>query len=183
MLYQDHDWQRNEKKDVAPTHVAVGVEAYLCVGCGAEKTKTVAPSEELANAHTFKNSWLPFDSTHHRLICDCGEVELAVHEWDVEVTKEATHTEEGERRYTCKCGETKTEVVEKLEGHTFGEWTEAESGHKRVCACGAYEEAEHAWDAKGAAMAYGFHQIICERKRIFRKIPLQSHSWSLWRLG
>ncbi|MBR2020077.1 MAG: hypothetical protein IKA05_06740 [Clostridia bacterium] len=149
VLYQDHDWQRNEKKDVAPTHVAVGVEAYLCVGCGAEKTKTVAPSEELANAHTFKNSWLPFDSTHHRLICDCGEVELAVHEWDVEVTKEATHTEEGERRYTCKCGETKTEVVEKLEGHTFGEWTEAESGHKRVCACGAYEEAEHAWDAKG----------------------------------
>ncbi|MBR5515850.1 MAG: S-layer homology domain-containing protein [Clostridia bacterium] len=57
-----------------------------------------------------------------------------------EITKEASCTEEGSRERKCTdCGETQTEVIEKLE-HSFGEWEtvkeatiEADGMKKRTC--------------------------------------------------
>ena len=41
------------------------------------------------------------------------------HEYTSEVTKEATHLEEGVTTYTCACGDSYTEAIAKLEGHTY----------------------------------------------------------------
>lgn len=38
-----------------------------------------------------------------------------VHDYTVTITKEPTYTEEGERTYTCECGDTYTETIPKLE--------------------------------------------------------------------
>ena len=43
------------------------------------------------------------------------------HEYTSEITKEATHTEDGETTYTCECGDTYTEVIAKLADHTYEE--------------------------------------------------------------
>ena len=62
------------------------------------------------------------------------------------VTTEPTCNAEGVMTYTCDCGETKTEKMEKL-AHAYGDWevvkeatTTEEGSRKRVCsACGAEE--------------------------------------------
>lgn len=41
------------------------------------------------------------------------------HEYTSEVTKEATHLEEGKTTYTCECGDTYTEEIAKLTAHTY----------------------------------------------------------------
>ena len=67
-----------------------------------------------------------------------------VHNWnDGEVTTQPTHTEFGVKTYTCACGETKTEEVEKSPDHSYGDWTitkeatATEKGSKsKTCVCG-----------------------------------------------
>ena len=60
---------------------------------------------------------------------------LTEHEWDEgEVTTEPTHTEVGERTFSCACGETKTEVEPKttehrLTSHTTPIISKAASSH------------------------------------------------------
>ncbi len=70
------------------------------------------------------------------------------HTYTSEVTKEPTHLEEGEKTFTCACGDTYTEAIAKLEGHTYTsevtkEPTHLEEGEKTfTCACGdTYTEA------------------------------------------
>ncbi|MBQ1994799.1 MAG: hypothetical protein II237_01255, partial [Clostridia bacterium] len=46
---------------------------------------------------------------------------LKGHTYTSEVTKEATHLEVGETTYTCACGDTYTEAIAKLIGHTYKE--------------------------------------------------------------
>lgn len=41
--------------------------------------------------------------------------EYHVHNYTVSITKEPTYTEEGERTYSCDCGDTYTEIIPKLE--------------------------------------------------------------------
>ncbi|MBQ9145461.1 MAG: hypothetical protein IJX70_03240, partial [Clostridia bacterium] len=74
-----------------------------------------------------------------------GEVEPPhEHEWgEGEITTEPTCKDEGVKTYTCACGETKTEEVEKL-AHTESEWivdkdatcAEAGSKHTECTVCG-----------------------------------------------
>ena len=93
------------------------------------------------------------------------------------VTTEPTHLAEGQKTYTCAdCRAEKYEVISKLADHTFaaewtydennhwhdcpcgeksglaahsyGDWVEiSETQHKRTCVCGAYETADHNWNA------------------------------------
>ncbi len=67
------------------------------------------------------------------------------HVWNEgEITTPATHMDLGVKTYTCtKCGATKTEDVEKLTAHTYGDWTivteateDAKGLREKECECG-----------------------------------------------
>ena len=100
--------------------------------------------------HTY-GSWEKNTAENHKHTCKvCGNVETAAHTWDSgKVTEAPTHTKEGTKTYTCTvCGETKTEKVEKLKDHSYGEWTKHDDKqHKHSCICGDTQYAAHTWDA------------------------------------
>ena len=99
--------------------------------------------------HTY-GSWEKNTAENHKHTCKvCGNVETAAHTWDSgKVTEAPTHTKEGTKTYTCTvCGETKTEKVEKLKEHSYGEWTKHDDKqHKHSCVCGDTQYAAHTWD-------------------------------------
>ena len=100
--------------------------------------------------HTY-GSWEKNTAENHKHTCKvCGNVETAAHTWDAgKVTEAPTHTKEGTKTYTCTaCGETKTEKVEKLKEHSYGEWTKHDDKqHKHSCVCGDTQYAAHTWDS------------------------------------
>ncbi len=100
--------------------------------------------------HTY-GSWEKNTAENHKHTCKvCGNVETAAHTWDSgKVTEASTHTKEGTKTYTCTvCGETKTEKVEKLKEHSYGEWTKHDDKqHKHSCVCGDTQYAAHTWDS------------------------------------
>ena len=80
----------------------------VCTVCGAEHSKT---------SHVYTSDC---DTTCN----DCGAVRTAKeHTWDEGVvTSEASHSKDGEKKFTCTaCAETKTETVE-FTGISFEEW-------------------------------------------------------------
>lgn len=52
-----------------------------------------------------------------------------VHDYTVTITKEPTCTEEGEKTYTCECGDSYTEIIPKL-GHNYEDGTCTNCGEK-----------------------------------------------------
>ena len=100
--------------------------------------------------HTY-GSWEKNTAENHKHTCKvCGNVETAAHTWDSgKVTEASTHTKEGTKTYTCTvCDETKTEKVEKLKEHSYGEWTKHDDKqHKHSCVCGDTQYAAHTWDS------------------------------------
>lgn len=109
----------------------------VCVSCEME------PPHE----HTFSTEWT-YDNEYHWHEPTCGHDVVsgkAEHSWDSGVVSVVpTHTEVGQRTYTCVvCGKTKVETIEAV-GHTWdeGEITKqascVEEGEKTFnCSCGA----------------------------------------------
>ncbi len=63
------------------------------------------------------------------------------HTYTSEITKEATHLEEGVMTYTCECGDTYTEVIAKITEHTYNTITTVPTCTNRgyttyICECG-----------------------------------------------
>lgn len=102
------------------------------------------------NTHTYGDC-VKIDDAKHKHTCSvCNYVETVSHKWNSgTVTKQPTHTAFGAKAYTCvDCGASKTEQVAKLTEHTYGEWTKYnETQHKKTCACGDVQYANHNWDA------------------------------------
>lgn len=71
-------------------------------------------STEETHTHSF-GDWTSVDSEKHQRECECGEKQIADHEWSEEVVIEAsTITEKGQSKYTClDCGYTKVVETEK----------------------------------------------------------------------
>ena len=99
----------SEHFDVDPlNHPDVNPKDGTCDVCG----------ESTCNTHTFKD--YGSDENGHWKVCDtCGQrYDQAGHAWGDGVVKEpATCSKEGAKTYTCECGATKTESIEKLD-HT-----------------------------------------------------------------
>ena len=97
-------------------------------------------------AHAY-GEWEKVDDSTHKRTCICGDIQTEEHGWDGgEVTTQPTHTANGEKTYTCECGATKTEAVDKLTAHAYGEWEKVDdSTHKRTCACGSEEIDNHSY--------------------------------------
>ena len=143
--YAAHTWD-NGKVTKAATCKDTGEKLYTCTACGETKTEAIAKT----NNHTY-GSWEKNTAENHKHTCKvCGNVETAAHTWDAgKVTEAPTHTKEGTKTYTCTaCGETKTEKVEKLKEHSYGEWTKHDDKqHKHSCVCGDTQYAAHTWDS------------------------------------
>ncbi len=74
------------------------------------------------------------------------------HDWEYDTTtQEATHTQEGIRRYICRgCKDVKYKTVAKLTKHTYSTYEPYdENQHKRVCACGEFKLADHSYGEDG----------------------------------
>ena len=114
-----HTWDSGKVTE-APTHTKEGTKTYTCTVCGETKTEKVEKLKE----HSY-GEWTKHDDKQHKHSCVCGDTQYAAHTWDSgKVTEVPTHTKEGTKTYTCTvCGETKTEKVEKLKDHSYGEWT------------------------------------------------------------
>ena len=124
-----------------PTHFEEGVKTYTCTVCERSKTEPIPKTTE----HSFGNWGLdPLNEDKHIRECKCGEKETGDCSFDDGVvTQEPTHLEEGVKTYTCtECGRTKTETIEKISEHSFGDWTPdnaSKDKHIHECACGATE--------------------------------------------
>ena len=141
--YADHAWNAGVVT-TQPTHTTYGVRTYTCSDCGATKTEQISPI-----AHSY-GAWTKYDDTQHKRSCSCGSVQYANHTWNAGVvTTQPTHTTYGVKTYTCAdCGATKTEQIAKLTEHAYGSWTKYDNTqHKRTCACGDVQYADHTWNA------------------------------------
>ena len=139
-----HTWDSGKVTE-APTHTKEGTKTYTCTVCGETKTEKVEKLKE----HSY-GEWTKHDDKQHKHSCVCGDTQYAAHTWDAgKVTEAPTHTKEGTKTYTCTvCDETKTEKVEKLKEHSYGEWTKHDDKqHKHSCVCGDTQYAAHTWDS------------------------------------
>ena len=132
-----------------PTHVEYGTKIFTCSDCGYTYTENIEKFPD----HNFFDWFADANGTTHTRECECGEKETVEHTFsDGSVTREPTHTVFGEKTYSCTvCGYKKTENIDKLPEHTFGEWIadnlETHMDHYRVCECGKIERAFHNYDS------------------------------------
>ena len=115
----EHVWGEGEVT-TQPTETEDGVRTFTCE-CG--KTKT-AVEPALGHTHAQTTTYA-YDETNHWFVCACADAdtkyEVAEHVWDEgEVTTQPSYLEAGVKTYTCVCGKTKTEEIEKLELPTTG---------------------------------------------------------------
>jgi hypothetical protein len=116
-----HECSCGDKKDVAehtwdngqvtklPTCTEKGIKTYKCK-CGELKTEEVPLA-----GHSYSVDY-KYDTTNHWVECGCGDKKgVTQHSYGAGiVTKEATTEAEGEKTFTCLCGQTYTETIAKL---------------------------------------------------------------------
>ena len=186
-----HTWD-NGKQSKAPTCKEEGEKTYTCTatGCGATKTEKI----DKLTTHTWGDWTKENDSKHKHTCTVCNTAsESQDHTWDKgTVTKPATCKEEGVRTYTCSvCKGTKTEVIGKEEGHTWGKWEKvSDTQHKRTCTiCDTGVQTEnHAWNAgtvtKAATCKEEGERTIacttCSATKIEKIDKLTTHTWGTW---
>ena len=113
-----HEWNEGTVT-LQPGCTEEGERTYTCE-CGATKT---GPVDALGHLNIYNRK---YDETYHWYECGrdgCDAVlEKAEQAWDNgTITKNATCTEEGERKYACSnCPARKTEPIEPI-GHAFSE--------------------------------------------------------------
>lgn len=119
------------------------------------KYLTIQVQAIVVHEHEASSDWSKDAEYHWHACSGCAELlDKAAHEWgEGEVTTQPTEDADGEKTYTCTCGQTKTEVVPAL-GHTHTQTTTYaydETNHWFVCACGdaetKFEEEAHEWVA------------------------------------
>ena len=180
-----HTWDSGKVTE-APTHTKEGTKTYTCTVCGETKTEKVEKLKE----HSY-GEWTKHDDKQHKHSCVCGDTQYAAHTWDSgKVTEVPTHTKEGTKTYTCTvCGETKTEKVEKLKDHSYGEWTKHDDKqHKHSCVCGDTQYAAHTWDS-GKVTEVPTHTkegtktytcTVCGETKTEKVEKLKDHSYGEW---
>lgn len=126
-----HTWDDGEILSPASCG-SPGLIAYFCTECGELKTEIIPQLE-----HEHSDEWLKNADEHwHPATCrhTGARVGVAPHEWgEGEVITSATCLKTGLKKYTCICGETKTEIIEKT-AHSFAEdYSTDDDKHWRVC--------------------------------------------------
>ncbi len=127
----EHTWNSGEITTQA-TCGSVGVKTYTCAGCGETKTEAVPQT-----AHPHSEEWLHNDTEHWQATtCEhtTERASVGAHVWDNgQTVRVADCINTGLVKYTCVCGMTKTQTVDKT-GHSFAEiWSFDENKHWHVC--------------------------------------------------
>ncbi len=121
--YANHTWDSGVVT-TQPSHVKEGVKTFTCTACKATKTESIAKT----TSHAY-GVWAKCDNNQHVRTCECGDKQLANHNWNSgTVTTQATCAADGVRTYTCTdCGATKTEAIAKHNNHTWDNGTQTKS--------------------------------------------------------
>ena len=180
-----HNWDTGVVTEPA-THTREGKKVFTCYDCGAVRSEFIPMTPD----HEF-GAWHNLNDIEHVRVCTCGLTETKAHAWDNGmVVEEATHIKEGRKIFVClDCGTIRTEYIEKLPEHQFGQWfmTDAVS-HSRACICGQIETDFHNFDA-GFVNKYATHIsfgetihncVDCEAResRPIEKLP--EHEFGNW---
>ncbi len=181
---EPHNWNEGEIA-IQPTHLAEGVKTFTCGDCGRTKTE---PVEKLSE-HTW-GKWEAEGDNHIRS-CECEETQSEPHNWNEgEITTQPTHLAEGVKSLTCAdCGHTKTEAVEKLTNHTWGQWKAEGDNHIRSCECEETQSEPHNWNegeitTQPTHLAEGVKTFTCgdcgyTKTEAVEK--LSEHTWGQWK--
>ena len=168
-----------------PTEEAEGSQERVCDVCKYKETAEIA---QLKHKHVAGESWKNDDKNHWKECTGCKEqLESAEHEYEWNVTKEATCTEEGTKTGTCKV--CKKEVTEKIDakGHSYSEsWKNDDKNHWKECTgCKEkIESAEHEYEwtvtKEATCTEEGSKTGVCEvcKKEVTEKIDVKEHSYS-----
>lgn len=169
------------------TEEAEGSKERVCDVCKYKETAEIA---QLKHKHVAGESWKNDDKNHWKECTGCKEqLESAEHEYEWNVTKEATCTEEGTKTGTCKV--CKKEVTEKIDvkGHSYSESRSKDaSGHWYACVCGAKKDfEEHTYDIgkvvqEATCTKEGKKTVyctVCEYEKE-ETIPANGHSCGIW---
>ncbi|MBO5883556.1 MAG: leucine-rich repeat protein, partial [Clostridia bacterium] len=139
----NHEWNNGESTTPA-THLTTGIKTFTCTDCGETKTESI---DKLPD-HIY-GEWEKHDDKQHKKSCECGDIVYTDHVWnDGDITEKPTHTSKGVKKITCTdCGETKTETLDKLPDHIYGEWEKHDDKqHKKSCECGDIVYTDHVWN-------------------------------------
>ena len=182
----NHSWNDGEVTTQATCGKA-GVKTYTCAGCGETKTEKI---EKLEHAHS--EDWLKNAEEHwHAATCEHSteRVGVSAHEWgDGVVVTAATCLKTGLKRFTCVCGETKTEKIEKT-AHLYAEtWSTDGDKHWHVCTTeGCNEitaEGAHNWNSgevttPATCLAKGEKTFTCTDCNLTRteEVAVTDHSY------
>ena len=103
-----HKWDEGVVKKAA-TCKEDGTMVFTCSSCKATKEETI----EKLSEHTYDHGCDPDCNA-------CGATRSTSHNWNSQVTKDATCKEKGTLTYTCGiCGQQKTEDIPKLTEHSW----------------------------------------------------------------
>ncbi len=123
---------------------SIDFQAFSC--CESLETMIYCGTEEQWNAIPKGEGWnsgVPAEVQFHNFendVCtECGATNAHTHEWgDGVVTTQPTCTDTGVKTFTCACGETKTEVIEKL--NSLGKHNYVSTYISETCTtCGYFE--------------------------------------------
>ena len=137
----------HENIDVVDSADNILNEDVICMDCG-QRLYILENSRMLDHTHKFEN-YESVDDENHKAVCECDEILMEVHDFDEKIIKASTHTEKGEKLFTCKvCGYLKTEVIpENANAHSYTKYEDYNKDqHKAICECGAYILESHDWE-------------------------------------
>ena len=132
----EHTWDEGTVT-TRPTEEAEGEKTFTCTVCGATKAEKL---DKLEPDHTHDYTIAGKDDTYHWNECVCGaKQDQEAHVWgEGEIVKQPTVSEAGLRRFTCTCGATKDEQIDKLPQHTHtysDSWTKDADYHWHAATC------------------------------------------------
>ncbi len=203
----EHTWNNGEVTKEA-TEEEEGVRTYTCTVCGETKTEAI-PILEHTHKYTEKVVAPTCTEKGYTLhTCKCGDTyqdnELAAlgHDYEGEVTKEASCKEEGIRTFTCtRCQDSYTEIIPKTDIHVWDdgiitkEATPEEDGIL-TCTCTVcgltndfsipYSHTTHTYtdkvvDPTCTEKGYTIHTCdVCGYSYIDGETEAPGHTWSDW---
>ena len=157
-----HDYSTKWTEDLAPTCTTAGSKSHHCSRCEDKAGVTEIP----ANGHKcgeWTQTLAPTCTVEGSERKDCEDcnyyetqsIDALGHnhstEWTTDI--EPTCTTVGSQSHHCSRCEDKADITEiPAIGHEYGEWfTHDSQQHKRVCACGETEFADHLYDNEADA--------------------------------
>ena len=107
---EQSEHQFNEEIIKEPTHFEKGEIKYTCSVCNFQKT------EEISIIHHSYNEFYSFDEENHYFECECKDkANIEAHDYkEGEIMIEENELTDGLKKYTCKCGSVKEEIIDNI---------------------------------------------------------------------